>query len=204
MAKLQQKEVDKRLTQEHNMMFMKRAQDEVNKEIQYKEHFIRHNDKQMKRGQALLSNIYKKHGHTVTDNIDDKLIRVRQLNRSVQLPHNTSVGDIKGGIKYIDVLNNEYQNMQKHNIEDDSKNIEHLRQTQYKDALDEQLRQKRNNEIFDPLNITRTQPFRSNKNGQGMAMIPGINSSSSLIQKEKDKISAAPYNYQNITRNSKL
>jgi hypothetical protein len=226
--KVKQKEVNNRIKDELNLMMLKRAQDEISKEKQYKEHFINFNNVQMKRSQALLHNLQ---GKPKNDSFEEDLnYRIlRGHNRSVQIPKSSSMHEIKNGIEYIDSGNNDYQSKQQYNMERDNENLDQFRRSQYKHALDEQLKLKKvdgSNLMGKSRGFGKAEGGR-NDNGK-MAMIPGINSTSPLIRKDRkvgveqtldehrrkmkqfirgnnpikfDMVGSAPYEYQQVTRN---
>ena len=80
MMRQKQKELDQRLKDEHNMLFLKRAEQEINREKEYKQRFIDWNRVQMIRSRAYLNSIGS---YNDSDNNNIKIIKLKRSNGGV-------------------------------------------------------------------------------------------------------------------------
>lgn len=185
MLKSKQKDLDERLRAEQNMYFLQRAEEEINREKKYKQHFIKNSELQMRRGEAFVKALDGKSKPEVIEEGNIKLIKVPN-NIMHSSAHKIMTNSPKLN-KTVDQGSN-YPQV----LEDEKTNLESMRQMQYRKALESQIKDRaKSNESFDKIGQSRrikSQVEISKTPHQRMAMIPGINSTSPLIKTNLSKI----------------
>lgn len=185
LLKTKQKDLDERLRAEQNMYFLQRTEDEINREKQYKQHFIKNSELQMRRGEAFVKALDGNSNSEIVEEGNIKIIKVPS--NIMQIP----AYKIKSNSPKFNMSVDQAGNYPKV-LEDEKYNLETIRQMQYRKALESQMKDRaKSNESFDKIGHSRrikSQVEIGKNTHQGMAMIPGINSTSPLIKSNLSKI----------------
>ncbi|CAI2387642.1 unnamed protein product [Moneuplotes crassus] len=178
MQKKIQEEMYLKEKDELNSMFLQRSMDELDREKKYQEHFVKMNERQMKRNQNLIKHLNRSTTELRKDEIDHKINEGSQ--EYPQPGFNDSYQDIE--------FRNSFSRDRTQNSLNERKKVESLKKLQFRKILQDQIRQRRqsNNSFFKiGQNIdSRTLGNTDESPYKGMAMIPGINSTSSFLSKK--------------------
>lgn len=171
---------------EQNLLFLKRAEEEIAKEKKFKEHFINFNALQMKRNEAYLNAIT---GSQKIEPIEErgikllKLPKVTKENTFKQVHSNYNINDKI----HLDQADNRFQNEKQDDMEIENRSLERVKQSQYRMALENQLKEKKLGNILERRSESRQADSSETSNGKYISMIPGINSTSPLILRAQEK-----------------
>lgn len=186
LAKHKQGDLAIRMKNEQNLLFLKRAEDEISKEKKFKEHFINFNALQMKRNQAYLNAITGSHKTETAEEGGIKLIKVPNISKENSFKHVRNNYNINDKF-HLDQVDNKFQNEKQENLEIENRSLERVKQSQYRMALENQLKEKKLGRILEGQSGSRHAEAGENRSTQYISMIPGINSTSPLILKAQEK-----------------
>lgn len=176
------------------MLFLKRAEDEINKELAYKQQFINSNRLQMVRSQALKS---KRENEVDKQNLPDVYSTEVQ---SAMLPRHgikvkskiLSDSKIKNGHSLsLNGPDNAYQSFKQSEMENENQDLESIKRDEYRKILENQIKERATGyNFFKPNERIRKRNNKSelaSRSSGNISMIPGINSTSPFLQKTLDK-----------------
>ena len=165
------------MRQEQNLLFLKRAQDEINREKEYKQHFIKYNEIQMRRNEALVKALDKGDTPVYGEEGDIKLINIPRYSRS----KNTSKLNTKPMSPNLNRTADEIRDDKEY----ETNSLENVKRNQYRRVLETQIRERQlSGERFDKIGQSKKISDDVVKStNYGIAMIPGINSTSPFVQK---------------------